>query len=545
MRVSDYTEFVRRTDQSIKRKPADRKGIAYYGLIGEIGSVVSTVKKKLLAEGGESGWDQPNEEIKEEIGDALWYCFSLASVINKKPVDILAMNIAALRREVGAQNKRAKKIEKALSPAVRKDFLSAAKAFPPKGGYTFDNYQRLAFKTARTKKRILLEVCLAVLTQLGAELLRATLAKIELTLNKNIADRDPNTVLGEITWHLAAIASLYDLSLDDVILYNTKKVSFRSERGAPTALHDDGRQSSEQLPRVFDISFVQVAAGNSRMYFEGKQLGDDLTDNSRDEDGYRFHDVMHLAFMAHLGWSPVVRGMMGRKRPNVDKVEDHGRAKIVEELVIKAIHSEGEKQAQESGRCPVDGPAQLFPDGTTVPFQLLKTIHRWVQGLEVVKNTFWEWEDAICAGCATFYLLRKHKQGTVRVDLNNRRMTFMPAVTPGVSGITVGLGMGTATEGTGDSENVLSKAERAQAQSDGCLTQAVAAKKALLQALALPTTLLDQLRLEVIDGNKLSVSASGDVQKRVWALRAVDFKVAFATAGGAVVATVAAIADGT
>jgi hypothetical protein len=50
------------------------------------------------------------------------------------------------------------------------------------------------------------------------------------------------------------------------------------------------------------------------MYFGGKPLGDDLTDNAYVDDGYRFHDVIHLALIAHLGWSPVVRGLMRRKR---------------------------------------------------------------------------------------------------------------------------------------------------------------------------------------------------------------------------------------
>jgi hypothetical protein len=50
------------------------------------------------------------------------------------------------------------------------------------------------------------------------------------------------------------------------------------------------------------------------MYWSGHRLGDDLTDNARDDDGYRFHDVMHLANVANLGWSPVLRKMMGRRR---------------------------------------------------------------------------------------------------------------------------------------------------------------------------------------------------------------------------------------
>ena len=41
------------------------------------------------------------------------------------------------------------------------------------------------------------------------------------------------------------------------------------------------------------------------------------------------------------------------KNDSVDEVEDGGRAKVVEELVIKAIHSEGDRQANAAGRCIV------------------------------------------------------------------------------------------------------------------------------------------------------------------------------------------------
>jgi NTP pyrophosphatase (non-canonical NTP hydrolase) len=428
MRATDYDKFVRSTDQYATKRPEERHAIALYGLVGEIGSLLSAVKKKILAEGGEVGWDQPNEEIKEEIGDVLWYCYSLSQIVNGGPFDILAHDITLLKREIGGKNERAEKISAALNPASKDTFLAAAQSFPPAEGCSFDDYQTLAFKTARTDGRVLLEVCLAVLYQLGAELLRATLPEVELTLNKNIADRAPNIVLGEITWHLAAIASRFHLSLDEIVESNRKKVSFRSERGTPTRLHDEGRDPSQQFPRLFEVAFVSVGPGKSRMYFQGRPLGNDLTDNANEEDGYRFHDVLHLALIAHLGWSPVIRGMMKRKRPDVDEVEDGGRAKVVEELVLKAIHTEGGRQAKEAGRGSTGGLVRIFPDPSTITFRLLKTLRAYVEGLEVWKNTYWEWEDAICDGCEVFFQLRKHQRGTARVDLEKRKLTFSPTV---------------------------------------------------------------------------------------------------------------------
>ena len=74
MKVADYDQFVRRTTQFSQKLQDERRAIAFYGLVSEIGSLVAAIKKKLLSEGGEATWDQPNDEIKEELGDAIWYC---------------------------------------------------------------------------------------------------------------------------------------------------------------------------------------------------------------------------------------------------------------------------------------------------------------------------------------------------------------------------------------------------------------------------------------------------------------------------------------
>lgn len=549
MKSSEYGDFVRRTDQSAKKLPEERRAIAMYGLIGEIGSLVSAVKKKILAEGGESVWDEPSDEIKEELGDILWYCYSLAQFENSAPFDILANDIALLRREIAGENERAEKIRAALEAlgATNKDaFLAAAHTFAQAGAASFNDYQTLAFKTARTDGRTLLKVCLAVLPQLGAELLRSTLPQIEQTINRNIADRPINTVLGEITWHVAAIASLYHVTLGEIVSINSEKVSFRMERGVPSPLHDEGRPPHQQFPRAFEIAFIRIGRGKCRMYFDGRRLGDDLTDNAYNDDGYRFHDVLHLAFIAHLGWSPVVRGFMKRKRPDVDEVEDGGRAKVVEELVIKAIHSEGERQVKDRTRCSVKGPAKLFTERSTIPFGLLKTLRTWVTGLEVEKNAYWEWEDAICDGSEIFFQLRQRGRGTVHVNLDARQITFEPTVSPNIVGPTVGLGIGTAAEECDEQgTSILSEEEIRATSSKRDLSKKLAAKRALAQALGYtgPMTPWDSFSVTVLDGGRMSVDVMDEVQDRAWALGAVDYKVAFTTAGGQTLCTVAAIAD--
>jgi hypothetical protein len=92
--------------------------------------------------------------------------------------------------------------------------------------------------------------------------------------------------------------------------------------GAPTHLHDDGDKPLERFPRKFNVDFVSIDDETAVMLVNGLRIGDPLKDNADPAagdkdgaiDGYRFHDCVHLAFVAVLGWSPVVRGLMKRKR---------------------------------------------------------------------------------------------------------------------------------------------------------------------------------------------------------------------------------------
>ena len=64
------------------------------------------------------------------------------------------------------------------------------------------------------------------------------------------------------------------------------------------------------------------------------------TDNSWIDDGYRFHDAFHVAFLGVLGWSPVLRSLLRLKRksqPQVDECEDGARAYDVEEGISSLL----------------------------------------------------------------------------------------------------------------------------------------------------------------------------------------------------------------
>lgn len=553
MKVADYNEFVERTDQYQHKPLSERRAIAIYGLVGEVGSLTSAIKKKLLTEGGQQEWNQPNDEVNEELGDVIWYCFSLAQIENPSgKVNILTHDIALLKREISGQNARARKIHAALDstdPKKRERFLALAGSFPSTRDMDFDHYQQLAFLTARTEGRDLFEVCIAVLWQLGAELLRKTLPDIELTVNKNLADRPVNVILGEIAWHLSAVASLLQLSMNSVVHKNVQKVTFRANRDRPTPLHDADREAFEQLPRRFAVTFVTVGRGVSRMYLQGKQLGDDLNDNSYEDDGYRFHDVLHLASVAHLGWSPVIRKLMGKKRKSrndqVDEVEDGARAQIVEELVQKAIHAEGRRLASESGRCEASGPTRAFPSRSLITFRFLKSLRGFVEGLEVWENQYWEWENAIFDGAALYYSLQLEQQGTVTVDMERRSISYDPDVSLDLSGGSVGLGVGKAfrKDTERDRVTILTQQERLGVESKGDIARLVSIKRSIIDALRITDPHWDELEVKLVNERCPSVRAKGRIRQRMWDAKAVSFQLALSESDSRVECTAIAIAD--
>jgi NTP pyrophosphatase (non-canonical NTP hydrolase) len=536
LRVAEYVAFVGRTDLSDGW--ARRFDVALYGLVGEIGSVAAAVKKRLLVE-GRSDWNIPNDEIIEELGDSLWYCFALAAAEGIE-TSFLASDIKALIIELGGDTPRSARLHEVLGDRARQ-FLQLAPElvfFLNDGTATLEDYRRVAFLTLRTTKDEAVEVCLAVLQQLAAELFRQKLPELERELNRALPDRPLALVLGETAWHLAALASLYGLNLDQVARRNETKLLRRFGRGDPTPLLDELSPKIEQLPRHFKVEIVSVGPGRSRMYLDGSRLGDDLTDNAYLEDGYRFHDVMHLAFAAKLGWSPVLRKLLGRKRrgdARIDEVEDGARAGIVEEAVINAIHAEGVRLAALMARRGVAGP-RLFPNRADMSFAFLKRVEALVAGLEVQHHRYWEWEDAILEGFRIFEQLRASGRGTIALDLNTRSISFDSKVFADVAGSVVALGTASVplTElvlATDDS-NCVSLDEHAEVR-----------RLAVLDALGLENVPTDELMIGGWRRDIVDVITDGSVKSAIWDKGIVTFRISVAQAAGCIIATCLAIGD--
>jgi NTP pyrophosphatase (non-canonical NTP hydrolase) len=539
--ISTYADFVGRTDLA-KDSPDSRFDIAVYGLVGEIGSLVAAIKKRLLA-AGRRDWAVPNDEIIEELGDSLWYCFAVAAACDVGDT-FLASDIEALRVEVGGAGERAERIRGVLGTRAD-EFLDRSPAFLASaaiGTATLEDYRDLAFLTSRTKADQLVEVSLAVLQQLTAELLRRKLPALERELNTSLVDRPVKTVLGETIWHMAALASLYGLDFGKVAELNITKLNRRFGRGEPTPLPDEGRPANETLPRRFEVGFVAVGPGRSRMYMDGRRLGDDLTDNAYQEDGYRFHDVMHLALVAKLGWSPVLRKLMGKKRKSdskLDEVEDGARAQIVEEAVIKAIHAEGERVAALAPG-GAGGAPQLFANSADISFAFLKRLSFLVSGLEAERNRYWEWEDAILEGFRIFGDLRRSGRGTVKIDLTDRSITFSSEVFIDLAGAVAAVGAASCSDSGPGGNSIAQRPGSASAVSPQTMA---ACRRAIETALGLEGAADEDLVVVGWRDGVVDVKAAGPVQRAIWDRGVISFKTTVVERVDSVDVTVLGISD--
>lgn len=225
--------------------------------------------------------------------------------------------------------------------------------------------------------------------------------------------------MGDVLWYLATLATKLNLDLDDIARANLEKTT---NRWLPTEIEqlDAGFPPEEQLPRQGRFEFQSSINGNGRptvtVQVDGRRFGDPLTDASPVDDGYRFHDAFHLAYTAVLGWSPVARALLRRKRrsnPAVDEAEDGGRAIVVDEGVAALVF------AYAASHAYLDGVTRLDQ-------HLLDTIRTLVAPLEVGVRSAADWELAILTGFSAWRQLREHDGGTLILDAATRTLTFEP-----------------------------------------------------------------------------------------------------------------------
>lgn len=358
--LQEFAATAAKTD-SFAGKP-DHAALLAAGLIGEAGSVVAELKKVRRER---EAYPVYREKMVEEVGDFLWYFVRLTAAVAP---DLLT--------ELQAP-------DKIDLPAADAPQLMAHLDFGASVG--------------------------------------EVLAAISSSSHADIATRLRRT------WALLTVVSNdANVSLRDAAERNTAKIRSRwpeEQRYAP--LFDDDFPVEEQLPRRLCVDFLERAHGPQRAVIlrcNDINFGDRLTDNIKDPDGYRFHDIFHFAYAVHLGWSPVVRALLRTKRKSnskIDEAQDGARAGIIEEAVSAIAFSRGKQLG--------------FFDGVDhVDYDLLKMVSEFVEGYEVDRIPLWQWEVAILQGFTLFRQLRHNRGGRVTLDLGRRELKYLaPLPSPG------------------------------------------------------------------------------------------------------------------
>ncbi len=248
----------------------------------------------------------------------------------------------------------------------------------------------------------------SVLLKLG----EATAALLTLKANPS----NPKTVL-------LAFAACYlegmeaaGMTFGQVVESNIAKTRGRFLVPAPHTLptFDEEFEAEERIPEHFEMRIVHRKSGNTAIQCNGVFIGEPLTDNILDKDGYRFHDVFHFAHASILHWSPTFRSLIKHKRksnPKIDEAQDGGRAIVVEEGLTAWIFS----------RAKLHG---FFAGHKSISFDMLKTVQQFVSGYEVEACPLKLWEDAILQGYEVFRKVRDNNGGTVIGDRKSRRVSY-------------------------------------------------------------------------------------------------------------------------
>lgn len=231
--------------------------------------------------------------------------------------------------------------------------------------------------------------------------------------------------IGDIMWYISSIAAHEDIILSEALEKNLSKVLDRwndtnhIEQLPLEIIHlDDDCDEDEQLPREFVLEFHEEIDSNGEqnviVTVNGKPFGHDLKDNAYDGDFYRFHDVFHFSYVVVLGWSPVVRGFLHKKRKKDrkrDEVEDGGRAIAIDEAISVLVF----EHARDHG----------FFDGTGgIDYSLFRTIKMLTKHLEVKSCSNKQWEKAILLGFDMWRELKSKRKGRIVCSMNEQTMMF-------------------------------------------------------------------------------------------------------------------------
>lgn len=367
MLLSEYEQAARETDRFSESEITP----VLLGLFGEVGSVMATSKKLHREKGAFIGY---RNDVEEELGDTLWY-------------------IVAISRRFGLS------FTQLFAEAIR--------------GSEYQVEVAANFDPDRPISQVLSAAEVAPLNDVLIRLGKASSDTLELKLENKI--QAESLIIRLIKVYMEAVQAS-KLPFSGILCRNLDKTRGRFITPDPNTLEDfDARYPfDEQLPRTFEIEISQKSNGRSFLRWNGVTIGDPLSDNIADKDGYRFHDVFHFANAAILHWSPTFRSLIKHKRksnPEIDESQDSGRAIVIDEGLSAYVFSYAKEM-------------EFFKDQDSVSFDLLKTIRNFVKGYEVEACPLKLWESAILQGYAVFRDVLRHNGGIVVGNRKDRTIKY-------------------------------------------------------------------------------------------------------------------------
>ena len=382
----EYQRFAVGTDKTKDFAPG-LSGISFLslGLFGEVGSLLSELKKKIRDKEAYSSFRRVQ---MEEFGDVLWY---LSVVASRSALSLQTLVNGAIQIDVPEHPYRG-----LHNPTTFVDLMSTQDHVSNSDEASRDALLRLGSHVGQ-----LLDDARALLKDATA--LDLFQSSLEHLLRFLLISAD------------AAGVSLAVAAEENI----EKTVSRWPLHRNPGGRFDALSIPEEQFPNTIDMAFRQKTIGSKKYVYQswrGVNIGDRLTDNFSEEDDFRFHDVFHLSYYAVLGWSPVLRALLRLKRksePKTDEVEDGARAILIEEGVATWIFNHSKE-------------LQYFANIQSLDYSLLKAVQRLVVGYQVQERSLWEWESAILQGFQVFRELQKNGGGVAIADLEKRTISYEP-----------------------------------------------------------------------------------------------------------------------
>lgn len=377
--VASYVEQALCTDRG-----TDNRSMTFplLGLFGEIGSVLSEVKKKQRDARSYVGYAA---NVTEEFGDALWYLTVVAQRGGLNLASIASQLACAVPAKDGAGD--APITFAALQP---------------------EHMPLLGKPTPEFEKQLL---------ELAGDV-----GLLVVDYQANRLKENPPALTGRLLGILRSLvqaANNAGVTLEAAAVKNLHKTQDRwpVKKNYPPLL-DEKAEEPEKLPRTLTVEiFEREMKGKTYVFQRCNEIniGDRLTDNAMEPDDYRFHDVFHYAYAAILGWSPVTRALFHLKRksdPIIDEAQDGARATLIEEGISTWIFGRAKELDLFKGLEPGD-----------LPLDMLKNIRQFVKGYECDELPLWLWEEAILQGFEAFRFLKEHRRGRVLIDMEKRRLT--------------------------------------------------------------------------------------------------------------------------